>query len=76
VRLVYEPKIDVRAECERLKKELQKIEKEISNGQRQLSNEQFLSKAPAQVVEGIRKRAGELEILRNKATSKFEELGC
>ena len=55
--MIYEKKIDVAAERERLKKELDKIEKEMANGQRQLGNEQFLAKAPAKVVEGIRKRA-------------------
>ncbi len=64
--VVYEKKIDVAAERERLKKELEQIEKEIANGQRQLANEQFLAKAPAQVVEGMRKRAQELEVLREK----------
>jgi len=54
----------------------EKIEKEIGNGQRQLSNEQFLAKAPTHVVEGIRKRAGELEVLRGKSRSKLDELGC
>ncbi len=76
VRVIYEKKIDVAAECERLKKELEKMEKEIANGQRQLGNEQFLAKAPASVVEGMRKRAKELEGLRAKAKSKLEELGC
>ena len=76
VRVIYEKKIDVAAECERLKKELEKMEKEIANGQRQLSNEQFLAKAPANVVEGMRKRAKELEGLRAKTKSKQEELGC
>ena len=76
VRVIYEKKIDVAAECERLKKELVKMEKEIANGQRQLNNEQFLAKAPANVVEGMRKRATELEGLRAKAKSKMEELGC
>ena len=52
VHVVYEKRIDVAAERERLKKELEKIEKETANGQRQLSNEQFLAKAPAKVVEG------------------------
>ncbi len=47
VHVIYEKKIDVAAERERLKKELEKIEKEIANGQRQLSNEHFLAKAPA-----------------------------
>jgi len=39
-----------------------------------LSNEQFLAKAPAKVVEGLRKRAEELQILREKAQSKLAEL--
>jgi valyl-tRNA synthetase len=75
VHVIYERKIDVAVERERLKKELEQIEKEYTNGQRQLSNEQFLAKAPAKVVEGIRKRAQELEILREKVKSKLEELG-
>ena len=74
VHVVYEKKIDVGAECERLKKELEQIEKEIGNGQRQLSNEQFLAKAPAKVVEGMRARAQELSVLREKAQSKLDEL--
>ncbi|MGA9042750.1 MAG: valine--tRNA ligase [Terriglobales bacterium] len=74
VHVIYERKIDVAAERERLTKELLQIEKEFANGQRQLSNEQFLAKAPAAVVEGIRRRAEELQILRDKAKSKLEEL--
>ncbi len=60
VHVIYERKIDVAAECERLKKELEKIEKEMANGQRQLGNEQFLAKAPPKVVEGLRKQDQEL----------------
>ncbi len=74
VHVIYERKVDVAAERERLTKELLQIEKEFANGQRQLSNEQFLAKAPAAVVEGIRRRAEELQILRDKAKSKLEEL--
>jgi valyl-tRNA synthetase len=74
VHVIYERKIDVAVERERLKKELEQIEKEYANGQRQLANEQFLAKAPAKVVEGIRKRAQELEILREKVKSKLDEL--
>ncbi|MGO9649321.1 MAG: valine--tRNA ligase [Terriglobales bacterium] len=74
VRVIYEKKIDVVAERERLTKELEKMEKEIANGQRQLSNEGFLAKAPANVVEGLRKRAQELQVLREKTKSKLEEL--
>src|SRR4029077_10172192 len=74
VHVVYEKKIDLGVERERLKRELEQIEKEIANGQRQLSNEQFLAKAPAKVVEGMRTRAQELSVLREKAQSKLDEL--
>jgi len=74
VHLIYEKKIDVAAERERLSKELEKIEKEQANGQRQLSNEQFLAKAPAKVVEGLKARAEELRVLREKTLAKLKEL--
>jgi valyl-tRNA synthetase len=74
VHAIYEKKIDVAAERERLTKELEKIEKEQANGQRQLSNEQFLAKAPAKVVEGLKTRAEELGVLREKTLSKLKEL--
>jgi valyl-tRNA synthetase len=74
VRVIYEKKIDVAAERERLTKELEKMEKEIANGQRQLSNEGFLAKAPANVVEGLKRRNGELTELRENIRHKLEEL--
>jgi valyl-tRNA synthetase len=76
VRLVYEQKIDVAAECERLKKEMEKIEKGIATGQRQLGNEQFLAKAPALVVENLKKQQQELAVLHQKTQSKLNELEC
>ena len=76
VHVVYEKKIDEAAECERLKKELEKIEKDIANGERQLNNEGFLAKAPAKVVEGLRTRAEELKVLREKTVAKMKEMGC
>ena len=76
VHMIYERKIDVAAECERLKKELEKIEKELASNQKQLGNEQFLARAPEKVVEGLRKRGTELVVLRDKCKSKLAELGC
>ena len=76
VHLVYEQKIDVAAECERLKKELEKLEKEIAGAERQLGNDGFLAKAPAAVVDGLRKQKKEKEVLRDKTQSKQKELGC
>ena len=75
MRVVYEKKIDVTAECERLKKELEKIDNGIASGQRQLGNKQFLAKAPPSVVENLRKQQQELAILREKTTGKLVQLG-
>jgi len=74
VHVIYERKIDATLERDRLNKELAQIEKEIANGQRQLGNQQFLAKAPANVVEGLRKRAQELTVLQEKTKSKLNEL--
>ena len=46
---------------ERLRKELAGVEKELGNARGRLGNEQFLSKAPDHVVEGVRTRLAELE---------------
>jgi valyl-tRNA synthetase len=75
VALVYEQKIDATAERERLNKELGKFENELANATRQLGNEQFLARAPANVVEGIRRRAGELALLIEKGKTALARLG-
>ena len=72
--IVYEKHIDVAAETARLSKDLSQYEKEIGNADRQLGNEGFLAKAPGHVVEGIRKRRGELELLIAKANTALEAL--
>ena len=76
VHVIYEKQIDIAAERERLTKDLEKIEKEQANGQRQLSNKQFLEKAPAKVVEGLKTRAEELRVLREKALAKLKEINA
>ena len=76
VAVIYERTIDVAVECERLTKELARFEKEVSNADRQLANEGFLAKAPANVVEGLRRRAAELSVLIPKTRSALESLDC
>jgi len=73
--VVYEQKVDVAAESERLNKELKKLEGLLANAQRQLGNEQFLSKAPANVVEGLRKQEAELKLLISKTKAALDKLG-
>jgi valyl-tRNA synthetase len=74
--VVYEKKIDVAAERERLSKDLTRFEKELANAQRQLGNEGFLAKAPAPVVEGLRKKEGELRLLVEKTRGGLDALGA
>ncbi|HYL95749.1 MAG TPA: valine--tRNA ligase, partial [Terriglobales bacterium] len=74
VRVVYEQKIDKAAERARLQKELEGVEREMENKRRQLGNDAFLQKAPPHVVEGLRKRLAELEVLREKATAALQAL--
>ena len=75
VAVVYEQKIDIAAERERLQKELARIEAEMARLQKQLQNEQFLAKAPAKVIEGMRSRQSELEVLVVKVRDGLKVLG-
>ena len=70
--IVYE--VDVVAERERLTKELKKLENELANHRRQLENQHFLNKAPAHVVDGLRKRVAELEVLIQKIRAALDNL--
>jgi valyl-tRNA synthetase len=74
VRVIYERKIDVAAERERLNKELSKMTAEIGRATAQLGNESFLAKAPGKVIDGIKQRKAELEILIAKAQSAVADL--
>ncbi|HVP44236.1 MAG TPA: valine--tRNA ligase [Terriglobales bacterium] len=74
VSVVYEQKIDIAAERERLQKESARIEAEMGRLQKQLANEQFLAKAPSHVVDGMRKRQEELEVLATKLRDALKVL--
>lgn len=53
-------------EAKRLQKEVLKIEKESVFVMKKLSNEQFLSKAPPEVVQDVKGKAGEFESQRRR----------
>jgi valyl-tRNA synthetase len=74
VRLVYEQKIDVAAERDKLKKELERLEKEKTAAENQLGDEQFVAKAPPKVVEQRRRRLDEVKVLIDKLRKKLDEL--
>jgi valyl-tRNA synthetase len=74
VAAIYERKFDPAAERERLAKDLARMEKEEANAERQLGNADFLSKAPAKVVDGLRRRSAELSTLIPKTRGALENL--
>jgi valyl-tRNA synthetase len=75
VAVVYERKIDVAAERERLTKEKAKLEKNIAAADRQLNNSGFLAKAPQGVVEGLKRQRAENKRLLDKLGDDLDNVG-
>jgi valyl-tRNA synthetase len=74
VAIDYEATIDIPAERERLTKDILKYEKGLAAAERQLGNDAFLSKAPAHVVEGLKKQEAETRLLLEKAQAALKAL--
>ena len=74
IAIVYEAQINVAAERERLTKDIAKYEKGLAAAERQLGNESFLAKAPANVVEGLKKQEAETRLLLEKARAALQNL--
>ncbi|HFB98349.1 MAG TPA: valine--tRNA ligase, partial [Bryobacterales bacterium] len=64
------PAAKVEALKKSLEKEVANLERLVANSKKQLANEQFVSRAPAHVVEGIRKKLADYEaqLARSRAT--------
>jgi valyl-tRNA synthetase len=70
----YEKPIDIPAERERLTKEIAKLEKNITGAEKQLGNDAFLAKAPANIVEGLKKQLAENSLLLERAKAALAAL--
>ena len=68
--------MDAAAERDRLSKELARLTQELARATGQLNNEAFLAKAPAHVVEGLKRREAEVEVLVQKTNEALGELGA
>ena len=67
--------LDAEAERPRLLREKQKLERELSSLEGQLGNQQFLAKAPEQVVKGMRLRKQEFSEQYEKVLETLQKLG-
>ncbi len=68
--------VDLARECERLGTEATRLAGLITGQQKKLGNEQFVSRAPANVVEHERQKLAGLEQQLAALTEKREQLGC
>ena len=75
VRVFHELIIDRDAERLRLVKEKEKLEKAIAQIQKQLENEEFMSRAPEDVVRNVEKRHKEVNAQLRRALDSLERLG-
>jgi valyl-tRNA synthetase len=68
--------IDLAAERERLSKEIGKLEQEIEKIDARFANEQFMAKAPEEVVEENRERRAEAEATALKLKAALRRLAA
>jgi valyl-tRNA synthetase len=74
VKIFYARQIDVPAERERLTKDLAKYTKGLEAADKQLGNEGFIARAPAHIVEGLRKQHAETLALKQKTEAALAAL--
>jgi valyl-tRNA synthetase len=74
VAVLYERQIDIPAERERLTKDIAKFNKGIEAANKQLTNEGFTSRAPAHIIEGLKKQFAETTALKEKAEAALAAL--
>ncbi len=74
VAVVYERQVDVVAERERLTKDLAKFDKGLQAAEKQLGSESFLARAPAHIVDGLKKQAAETKALKEKTEAALAVL--
>ena len=75
VAVTYERQIDVAAERERLTKELARLAKILASTESQLNNPAFIAKAPAHIVDGLRKQYAQTKTLYDKTKADLDALG-
>jgi valyl-tRNA synthetase len=75
LRLFHEEPLDQEAERSRLQKERQKLERQLAQVKKQLENQEFLSRAPRDVVRGVEHRHSELSVRYHKVLASLERLG-
>jgi valyl-tRNA synthetase len=74
LRLFHEEPVHREAERSRLQKEREKLERQLAQVRKQLENQEFLSRAPREVVRGVEHRHTELTAHYRKVLESLERL--
>ena len=69
------PEAEIQVLCDRLEKQRKSLEKARDSSRKQLGNEQFVSKAPAKVVESIRTKLADYESQIARIGETLDSLG-
>ena len=72
LRILHEEKVDREAERARLQKEKQKLEQQLGQVRTQLANQEFLARAPREIVRSAEHRLRELEEHLRKVVKSIE----
>jgi valyl-tRNA synthetase len=73
-RVMVHVEIDAAAEGQRLTKEILRLEGEVGKAEAQLANESFVARAPAAVVEQMRKRLADFKETIKKLREQLQKL--
>ncbi len=68
--------IDVKQECERLRGEMERLDGQLAHVTKKLANEQFVNRAPADVVDREREKEQTWREQREALAAKLGALGC
>ncbi len=75
LRLFHDERVDHEGERSRLQKEKEKLERQLAQVKKQLANEEFLRRAPQEVIRGAEHRHTELSDHYRKVLESLERLG-
>jgi valyl-tRNA synthetase len=73
-RVMVHVEVDAAAEGQRLTKEISRLQGEVAKARAQLANESFVARAPANVVEQMRKRLADFEDTIRRLTEQLQNL--
>jgi valyl-tRNA synthetase len=75
LRILHEEKVDPAAEHLRLEREKERLEQALAQSKKQLDNQNFMDRAPRDVVRGVERRNAELTEHHRKVLESLERLG-